>query len=135
MVVDRKESRLSRGKNRSRPLVRTDPLITSVWSDPEKSPPTHVAWPEPGKLPPTYPLWSDPEKPPPTHFHQDPLLTDHDLERLTGRSRSSWQKARLTGGGPPFIRLGRRLVRYRMSEFNAWLAACPSLRSTSDMAT
>jgi predicted DNA-binding transcriptional regulator AlpA len=63
----------------------------------------------------------------------DPLLSDFDLERITGRARSTWQKARLTGEGPPFIRLGR-LVRYRTSEFNAWLAACPSLRSTSEAA-
>jgi predicted DNA-binding transcriptional regulator AlpA len=63
----------------------------------------------------------------------DPLLSDFDLERLTGRARSSWQKARLTGDGPPFVRLGR-LVRYRPSEFEAWLAAHPSLRSTSEVA-
>jgi len=63
----------------------------------------------------------------------DPLLTDFDLEALTGRARSSWQKARLTGGGPPFIRLGR-LVRYRHSDFEAWLAAHSSLRSTSEAA-
>jgi predicted DNA-binding transcriptional regulator AlpA len=63
----------------------------------------------------------------------DPLLTDFDLERLTGRARSTWQKARLTGEGPKFIRLGR-LVRYRTSEFNAWIAAYPSLRSTSEVA-
>ena len=61
----------------------------------------------------------------------DPLLTDFDLEKLTGRARSSWQKARLTGDGPPFVRLGR-LVRYRSSDVEAWLAARPALRSTSD---
>jgi predicted DNA-binding transcriptional regulator AlpA len=61
----------------------------------------------------------------------DPLLTDFDLERLTGRARSSWQKARLTGEGPNFLRLGR-LVRYRASDVAAWLAARPALRSTSD---
>jgi predicted DNA-binding transcriptional regulator AlpA len=63
----------------------------------------------------------------------DPLLTDFDLERLTGRARSSWQKARLTGDGPKFLRLGR-LVRYRASDVAAWLAARPALRSTSDTA-
>jgi predicted DNA-binding transcriptional regulator AlpA len=63
----------------------------------------------------------------------DPLLTDFDLERRTQRARSTWQKARLTGTGPPFIRLGR-LVRYRASIVEAWLAARPSLRSTSDNA-
>jgi hypothetical protein len=107
MAVDRKESRCSLSKKRSRPPVLTDQLIT--------------------------PIWSNPATPPPTHLKQDLLLTDFDLQRLTGRARSSWQKARLTGGGPPFIRLGR-LVRYRMSEFNAWLAACPSRRSTSEAA-
>jgi hypothetical protein len=54
------------------------------------------------------------------------------VDRITGRARSTWQKARLIGTGPPFIRLGR-LVRYRSSEFNAWLSAHPSLRSTSDV--
>jgi predicted DNA-binding transcriptional regulator AlpA len=63
----------------------------------------------------------------------NPLLTDFDLERLTGRARSSWQKARLTGDGPPFVRLGR-LVRYRLSDVEAWLAARPRLRSTSETA-
>jgi predicted DNA-binding transcriptional regulator AlpA len=58
----------------------------------------------------------------------DPLLTDFDLEKLTG---SSWQKARLTGDGPKFLRLGR-LVRYRASDVAAWLASRPVLCSTSD---
>jgi hypothetical protein len=62
----------------------------------------------------------------------DPLWTDDDLERLFQRARSSWQKDRLTGNGPPFVRLGR-LVRYRPSDVEAWLAALPSLRSTSEM--
>jgi predicted DNA-binding transcriptional regulator AlpA len=61
----------------------------------------------------------------------DPLLSDRDLERLTGGKRSTWQKRRLSGNGPPFIKLGR-LVRYRRSQFEAWLAAIPSLQSTSD---
>jgi predicted DNA-binding transcriptional regulator AlpA len=63
----------------------------------------------------------------------EPLLDDRDLEKITGRARSTWQKSRLTGEGPPFIRLGR-LVRYRASEFEAWLNAHPSIRSTSDAA-
>jgi predicted DNA-binding transcriptional regulator AlpA len=63
----------------------------------------------------------------------EPLLTDFDLERLTGRARSSWQKARCSGEGQRFVRLGR-LVRYRASDVEAWLAAHPSLRSTSEAA-
>jgi hypothetical protein len=61
----------------------------------------------------------------------DPLLTDYDLERLTGRARSTWQKARLTGDGPPFIQIGRS-IRYPSSLARAWLSAHPRLRSTSD---
>jgi predicted DNA-binding transcriptional regulator AlpA len=59
------------------------------------------------------------------------LLSDHDLERLTGRARSSWQKARILGNGPPFIRLGR-LVRYRRRDFEAWLNQHPRRQSTSE---
>jgi predicted DNA-binding transcriptional regulator AlpA len=62
----------------------------------------------------------------------EPLLDDRDLEQITGKARSTWQKSRLTGEGPPFIRLGR-LVRYRVSDVQAWLSAHPSLRSTSEV--
>jgi hypothetical protein len=31
-------------------------------------------------------------------------LDDRDLERLTGDQRSTWQKRRLSGNGPPFTR-------------------------------
>ena len=61
----------------------------------------------------------------------DPLLSDYDLERLTGRSRSCWQKDRLSGRGPMFVRLGR-LVRYRRSDYEAWLEA-QARTSTSDL--
>ena len=50
------------------------------------------------------------------------LYSDRDLERLTGRARSSWQKDRLSGRGPKFIRLGR-LVRYRRRDVESWLDA------------
>jgi predicted DNA-binding transcriptional regulator AlpA len=62
---------------------------------------------------------------------QDHLLSDFDLEAITGRARSTWQKARLTGDGPPFVKIGR-LVRYRNSDVREWLAARPTRRSTSD---
>ncbi len=62
----------------------------------------------------------------------DPLLSDHDLERLTGRARSCWQKDRLTGRGPKFVRVGR-LIRYRRSDFEAWLDA-NTRTSTSEAA-
>jgi predicted DNA-binding transcriptional regulator AlpA len=61
----------------------------------------------------------------------DPLLTDYDLERLTKKARSTWQKKRLTGDGPPFVKIGRS-VRYPSSLVKAWLLAHPRLQSTSD---
>ena len=59
------------------------------------------------------------------------LLSDVDLEQLTGVKQSTWQKKRIFGGGPPFIRLGR-MVRYRRSDVVAWIAAIPSRNSTSE---
>jgi len=61
----------------------------------------------------------------------DLLLTDRDVERVTGRARSTLQKDRVSGNGIPFIRLGR-LVRYRQSDVTAYLDGLPSRRSTSD---
>lgn len=50
------------------------------------------------------------------------LLDDRDLERMTGRARSCWQKDRVAGTGPKFVRVGR-LVRYRENDVNEWLAS------------
>jgi predicted DNA-binding transcriptional regulator AlpA len=62
------------------------------------------------------------------------LLSDRDLSRVTGRSRSALQKDRLKGDGVPFVKLGR-LVRYRLSDVQSWLATRPTFRSTSDIAS
>jgi predicted DNA-binding transcriptional regulator AlpA len=61
----------------------------------------------------------------------DPLLSDRDVEKITGRARSTLQKDRVTGGGIPFVRIGR-LVRYRQSDVNTFLDALPRRRSTSE---
>jgi predicted DNA-binding transcriptional regulator AlpA len=47
-----------------------------------------------------------------------------------GSSASTFEKLRLTGGGPAFIKLGRRVV-YRIEDLDAWLAE-NRRRSTSD---
>jgi predicted DNA-binding transcriptional regulator AlpA len=64
----------------------------------------------------------------------DQLLSDREVAMLTGRARSSLQKDRSYGGGIPFIRLGR-LIRYRSSDVDAYIAALPSFRSTSELTT
>jgi predicted DNA-binding transcriptional regulator AlpA len=61
----------------------------------------------------------------------DPLLSDRDVEKITGRARSTLQKDRVTGTGIPFVRIGR-LVRYRQSDVTAFLDALPRCRSTSE---
>jgi predicted DNA-binding transcriptional regulator AlpA len=61
----------------------------------------------------------------------EPLLSDKDVERITGRARSTLQKDRLVGRGIRFVRIGR-LVRYRQSDVAAFLDALPARRSTSE---
>jgi hypothetical protein len=61
----------------------------------------------------------------------DPLRSDHDVEKITGRARSTLQKDRVAGIGIPFVRFGR-LVRYRQSAVTAFLDELPSCRSTSE---
>jgi predicted DNA-binding transcriptional regulator AlpA len=62
----------------------------------------------------------------------DPLLSDRQVEKITGRARSTLQKDRVAGTGIPFVRIGR-LVRYRQSAVAAYLDALPSRRSTSEI--
>ena len=52
------------------------------------------------------------------------------LAELTGISASTWNKRRLTGDSPPFVRVGRS-VRYHVPTSRAWLTA-RQRRSTSD---
>jgi predicted DNA-binding transcriptional regulator AlpA len=61
----------------------------------------------------------------------DPLLSDRDVERITGRARSTLQKDRVTGTGIPFVRIGR-LVRYRTEDVERYLNSLPTRRSTSE---
>ena len=49
------------------------------------------------------------------------------LEETTGIDRRTWERYRLTGGGPPFYRLGGIVV-YDESEVLAWIE---SRRATS----
>lgn len=61
----------------------------------------------------------------------EPLLDENQLaEKLGLRSVRKLQKDRLSGVGIPFIRVGR-LVRYRPSDVEAWIAKNVRI-STSD---
>ena len=61
----------------------------------------------------------------------NPLLSDRDVEKITGRARSTLQKDRVAGTGIPFVRVGR-LVRYRQSDVRAYIDSLPARYSTSE---
>jgi excisionase family DNA binding protein len=45
-----------------------------------------------------------------------------EAAKILGLSKSTLEKARLYGGGPPFLKLGR-LVKYRPADLDDWLNA------------
>jgi predicted DNA-binding transcriptional regulator AlpA len=53
-----------------------------------------------------------------------------DAANYCGSSASTFEKLRLTGGGPVYSKLGRRVV-YQIEDLDAWLTANRRL-STSD---
>ena len=62
----------------------------------------------------------------------DQLLTNGQAAELLSLSPRTLEKMRLTGDGPPFIKLGRhRAVRYRESDLQAWIEG-RIRKSTSD---
>jgi predicted DNA-binding transcriptional regulator AlpA len=63
----------------------------------------------------------------------DRLLSDRQVSEITGRARSTLQKDRVSGGGIPYVRLGR-LVRYRLSDVEGYIASLPARHSTSENA-
>lgn len=45
-----------------------------------------------------------------------------ELTRRTHLGKSSWDKIRMTEDGPPYIKIGRRVI-YRWSDVQSWLSA------------
>ena len=45
-----------------------------------------------------------------------------DLARRTKTSESYWNKMRVAGDGPPYVKVGR-LVRYRRADVDTWISA------------
>jgi hypothetical protein len=63
----------------------------------------------------------------------DDLLDTIALAAKRNVPPSRIEKERLTGDGPPFIKDGH-LVRYRLGDYRAWLAAKQRFHSTSEAA-
>ena len=72
-------------------------VITAAVSPPHASPPRHDAEAVPA------------------------MLTTHEAAAYLRLSESTLTKLRVAGGGPPFLKLGRR-VTYRTAVLDAWLA-------------
>ena len=60
------------------------------------------------------------------------ILRTADAAQYVDLAESTLEKLRVYGGGPTFIRLGARAIRYRREDLDAWLAA-GARRSTSDL--
>ena len=59
----------------------------------------------------------------PTLEDPDSLITEKGVAKHVNASVSLVRKMRHNGEGPPFIRLGGKLVRYLRADVEVWLAA------------
>ncbi len=51
------------------------------------------------------------------------LMGERELSDMLGVSVRTAQAWRVKGGGPVFLKINNRLVRYRQSDIDAWLAS------------
>ena len=58
-------------------------------------------------------------------------LRTADAAEHCGSAKSTFDKLRCSGDGPPFIRRGRTIL-YDRSDLDAWLASLPRYKSTSE---
>ncbi len=61
----------------------------------------------------------------------DPCMRTPDAANYVALAESTLTKMRLTGDGPPFVKVGPRAVAYRKADLDVWLASRVR-RSTSD---
>ena len=59
------------------------------------------------------------------------LLTQGQVACLVGVSEKAMEGWRYKGGGPPYIRISSRCIRYRRADLEAWLDSRTRI-STSD---
>jgi len=57
-----------------------------------------------------------------TGDYKQGMLRTAEAAKYCGSSASTFEKFRLTGGGPVYSKIGRHVV-YRVEHLNAWLAA------------
>ena len=49
------------------------------------------------------------------------FLTEAEAAEYLRVSRSYLRKARCYGGGPRYVRIGKRAIRYRIEDLDAWI--------------
>ena len=54
---------------------------------------------------------------------KDFLITTKEAARYLGITPRYLEARRLRGGGPPFVKLGSKAVRYRISDVTKWVEA------------
>jgi excisionase family DNA binding protein len=54
-------------------------------------------------------------------YHNDPLLTAHDVASWLGVRVETVYQWHSQHGGPRSVRLGKRAIRFRRSDVEAWL--------------
>jgi excisionase family DNA binding protein len=59
---------------------------------------------------------------------QEAYFKPHEAAEYLRSSESTLAKKRLTGDGPPFVRIGRA-IRYRRSDLDTWMSA--SIRTST----
>lgn len=55
---------------------------------------------------------------------QDPLLTTKQAAAILGVSVAFLERDRWAGARVPFIKIGSRAVRYRLSDLHAYIESC-----------
>jgi predicted DNA-binding transcriptional regulator AlpA len=61
------------------------------------------------------------------------LLDTVTAAQRLGLARATLAKLRVHGGGPPFVKLGAKVL-YEVADLEAWIAAQGKRRSTADAA-
>lgn len=62
------------------------------------------------------------------------LLNEHEVAEFLGVTAGWCQKARVRGGGPPFMKLGKK-VRYSTDALQKWVDSHQHFTSTSQVAS
>jgi excisionase family DNA binding protein len=66
--------------------------------------------------------------------HYDRLINEIEASDYLGLSERTLQKWRVVGGGPRFVKISGRMIRYRRRDLNAWSEARLRANTSQDAA-